>query len=53
MIDEKSSKRQLIFGVILAVMYFLGLFSNLLIRPVMGILNHVFICDQNNKIEWP
>ncbi|OME03781.1 hypothetical protein BSK54_06720 [Paenibacillus odorifer] len=52
MIDEKLSKRQLILGVILAVMYFLGLFSILLIRPVMGILNHVFIWqpEQQNRM---
>ncbi|AWV34635.1 type II CAAX endopeptidase family protein [Paenibacillus sp. FSL H7-0716] len=52
MIDEKLSKRQLIFGVILAVMYFLGLFSILLIRPVMEILNHVFIWrpEQQNRM---
>ncbi|MEK5180552.1 MULTISPECIES: CPBP family intramembrane glutamic endopeptidase [Paenibacillus] len=52
MIDEKLSKRQLILGVILAVMYFLGLFSILLIRPVMEILNHVFIWqpEQQNRM---
>ncbi|OMD72577.1 CPBP family intramembrane glutamic endopeptidase [Paenibacillus odorifer] len=52
MIDEKLSKRQLILGIILAVMYFLGLFSILLIRPVMGILNDVFIWqpEQQNRM---
>ncbi|MEK4195461.1 MULTISPECIES: CPBP family intramembrane glutamic endopeptidase [Paenibacillus] len=52
MIDEKLSKRQLILGVILAVMYFLGLFSILLIRPIMEILNHVFIWqpEQQNRM---
>lgn len=43
MINEKMSKKQFIMGVVLAGMYFLGLFSILVIRPIMGILDHVFI----------
>lgn len=43
MINESISKKQFIVGFTVAVMYFFGLFSFLMIRPVMGILNDVFI----------
>jgi len=51
MINEQISKRQFIMGVILAVMYFLGLFSILMIRPIMGILNHLFIMQPELNIR--
>ena len=52
MINEQVSKRQLIMGVVLAVMYFFGLFSILMTRPVMGILDQVFTLqpEQQNRI---
>lgn len=51
MINEQVSKRQLIMGVILAVMYFFGLFSILMTRPVMGIFNHLFIVQPELNIR--
>lgn len=52
MINEPISKKQFFMGVTVAVMYFFGLFSFLMIRPVMNILNDVFIIqpELNNRI---
>ncbi|MNO37551.1 CAAX amino terminal protease self- immunity [compost metagenome] len=52
MINETICKKQFVMSVTLAVMYFFGLFSFLMIRPVMAILNDVFIIqpELNNRI---